>query len=146
MYYALSCQFTCIFKAPLKIRYIHKLYDNSPLIMIYHLTCPLFKLALSIFNRHGQINALVLTCKFLFVYESCWTCRKSVRQTSLKRSVYILIFASSPSVSNRTIYFKIPKYKHVIAVNRMQRWRCHLRSNQILLINFVLKFNLACLL
>lgn len=57
---------------------IHDLRDNYPLIMINHLTCLLFKLAVSIFNMFGLIDGLVLTCKSLFVHGFCWTCRKSV--------------------------------------------------------------------
>lgn len=106
MFYVLCCQY--YIKNTPEWSDIHDLRDNYPLIVINHLTCPLFKLAVSIFNMFGLIDGLVLTCKSLFVHGFCWTCRKSVKQTFLKRSVYILIFASSPSVSNGTIYLKYP--------------------------------------
>lgn len=76
MFYVLCCQY--YIKNTPEWSDIHDLRDNYPLIMINHLTCLLFKLAVSIFNMFGLIDGLVLTCKSLFVHGFCWTCRKSV--------------------------------------------------------------------
>lgn len=76
MFYVLCCQY--YIKNTPEWSDIHDLRDNYPLIMINHLTCLLFKLAISIFNMFGLIDGLVLTCKSLFVHGFCWTCRKSV--------------------------------------------------------------------
>lgn len=78
MFYVLCCQY--YIKNTPEWSDIHDLRDNVnyPLIMINHLTCLLFKLAVSIFNMFGLIDGLVLTCKSLFVHGFCWTCRKSV--------------------------------------------------------------------
>lgn len=76
MFYVLCCQYHI--KNTPEWSDIHDLRDNYPLIMINHLTCLLFKLAVSIFNMFGLIDGLVLTCKSLFVHGFCWTCRKSV--------------------------------------------------------------------
>lgn len=76
MFYVLWCQY--YIKNTPEWSDIHDLRDNYPLIMINHLTCLLFKLAVSIFNMFGLIDGLVLTCKSLFVHGFCWTCRKSV--------------------------------------------------------------------
>lgn len=76
MFYVLCCQY--YIKNTPEWSDIHDLRDNYPLIMINHLTCLLFKLAVSIFNMFGLIDGLVLTCKSLFVNGFCWTCRKSV--------------------------------------------------------------------
>lgn len=76
MFYFLCCQY--YIKNTPEWSDIHDLRDNYPLIMINHLTCLLFKLAVSIFNMFGLIDGLVLTCKSLFVHGFCWTCRKSV--------------------------------------------------------------------
>lgn len=76
MFYVLCCQY--YIKNTPEWSDIHDLRDNYSLIMINHLTCLLFKLAVSIFNMFGLIDGLVLTCKSLFVHGFCWTCRKSV--------------------------------------------------------------------
>lgn len=76
MFYVLCCQY--YIKNTPEWSDIHDLCNNYPLIMINHLTCLLFKLAVSIFNMFGLIDGLVLTCKSLFVHGFCWTCRKSV--------------------------------------------------------------------
>lgn len=76
MFYVLCCQY--YIKNTPEWSDIYDLRDNYLLIMINHLTCLLFKLAVSIFNMFGLIDGLVLTCKSLFVHGFCWTCRKSV--------------------------------------------------------------------